>query len=87
MTRHSGMTLDSVADDPASATFSVETPKDAILSPLRSSDEAALVSFFERLSNRTRRFYSVVDCRTKRATAVLQSLDMTNFVSSFGAEV
>ena len=59
----SRLTIAGVAADPASATFPLDTPEATIFSPLHASDEAALASFFERLSRRTRRFYSVTDSR------------------------
>lgn len=55
------MTLEEVLADPSSATFYLSAPSRAVLAPLRTSDEAALASFFNGLSNWTKRFYSVAD--------------------------
>ena len=55
------LTLQNVAGDPACATFPVAPPENATLEPLSSSDEKLLAAFFEGLSERTRRFYSVTN--------------------------
>jgi GNAT superfamily N-acetyltransferase len=59
------MTLEEVVADPDCATFYLHTPGGAVLAPLRPSDEAALASFFDGLSSRTRQFYSVTDPLTE----------------------
>ena len=64
MSHHAPLTLESVAADPASATFAVATPAKAILAPLTSADEEALAGFFGGLSHQTRLFYSVTDGRS-----------------------
>lgn len=69
------MTLEGVAADPDSATFYLTTPPGAVLSPLRPLDEAALASFFNSLSSRTRQFYSVTEPRSEaraRCAAIAQ---------------
>lgn len=59
------MTLEEVVADPDCATFHLGTPGRAVLSPLRPSEEAALASFFDGLSSRTKQFYSVTDPLTE----------------------